>query len=119
MDEIFLKNLGEIGGFGLIAGFLIWKFLEFAKVQSKNQMEQSNKVLDNQLLNTQKQTEVISELNKNVQSSGLLIYKELQAITNDIKALATKDNLTNNHKEVMEFLSSMEKRLEDIIKEKN
>lgn len=116
MEEIFLKNIAEMGGLGLIVGFLIWKILEFSKIQTKNQIEQSNKVLDNQLLNTQKQTEVIAELNKNVQSSGLLIYKELQSITKDIKELATKDSITNNHKEVMEFLKSMENRLENIIK---
>lgn len=129
MEEIFLKDIANLGGFALLSGFVIWKLWnDYTKRLDKND-QRHEKVYETHLDNAKNQTTAINELNKNVQSSGLLLFKELKSITEDMRKLATQDSINKNHsavitdlekkhKIVMDAISQMEKRLTTILNEK-
>lgn len=118
MEEIFLKDIANLGGFALLSGFVIWKLWnDYTKRLDKND-QRHEKVYETHLDNAKNQTNAITELNKNVQSSGLLLFKELKSITEDMRKLATQDSINKNHTAVMISISEMEKRLTAIIETK-
>lgn len=125
MEELFIKHITDLGGIGAIFGFiafLLWKKNQKTeeKQEAKNEKiaERYDKIIDTHLDNAKGQTEAISQLNDNVKSSGVLIFKEIKNIIEGMDKLAKADIIKENHEQVMKEVLEMREHLSKLIEKR-
>lgn len=125
MEELIIKHISEFGGAGAIIGivtYFLWKQNQKSSEKNEtrydNQIQRYDKVIDTHLNNAQNQTEAITQLNDNVKSSGILIFKEIKNIIEGMDKLAKADIIKENHEQVMKEVLEMREHLSKLIEKR-